>query len=276
VTTISALLSNDNCCETRGLERRDLEVLLGHCLNVPRSFLYTHPQLQPEPEQQTLFRNLCRQRQRGIPTAYLTGQQYFWDLQLQVTAPVLIPRPETELLVETALELGGRHHHKVLELGSGSGAISLVLARNRPRWRILGVEWQREALRLARRNQRMCGARNLCWRRSHWYQALAGQRFDMIISNPPYVSSLDPRLRQELRFEARTALAAEAGGLDCLRHIISGARKRLRPGGRLILEHGHRQGAAVRRLLSVNGLISVTSRRDLAGHERISIGWRHR
>lgn len=255
--------------------RRELEILLGHCLDRSRTWLYAWPDAAVSEEQAAHFGQLLAERRRGTPVAYLTGRREFWSLDLQVDPQTLIPRPETETLVEWALALPLPDNAEVLDLGTGSGAIALALASERPGWRVCGVDASAGALRVARANSGRLGLHRVSFLASDWYAALEGRRFDLLVSNPPYIDPDDPHLaRGDLRFEPRAALVASGSGLDDLSRLAAGAPQHLRPGGWLLLEHGCGQGMAVRALLSGAGLQGVETRRDLAGRERVSGGYR--
>ncbi len=252
---------------------RDLEILLAHCLDKNRTWLYTWPETAVEAEALARFESLLARRREGEPVAYLTGEREFWSLPLRVDASTLIPRPETETLVEWALALPLAEDARVLDLGTGSGAIALALASERRGWSVTGVDANPDAVALARRNGRDNGLDAVRFMHSDWYEALAGACFDLVVSNPPYVEAGDPHLKQgDVRFEPRAALVAAEAGLADLRAIIEAAPRHLRDGGWLLLEHGFEQGPAVRELLVSAGFGSVASRCDLAGHERISGG----
>jgi release factor glutamine methyltransferase len=206
--------------------------------------------------------------------AYILGQQGFWKLDLEVAPHTLIPRPETEMLVEAALELVPAFApSKVLDLGTGTGAIALALANERPAWQVTAVDRVIEAVALAERNRQRLQLDNAKVLNSHWFGALEGQRFDLIISNPPYIASADPHLASgDVRFEPSSALVAGADGLDDLRLIVEQAPGHLNADGWLLLEHGYDQGAAVRDLLSSHGFEKIQTRRDLGEQERITFG----
>ncbi len=256
--------------------RRDTEVLLCHCLGKPRSWLYTWPDATVEEPVLSMFNALQDARLSGQPIAYLTGEREFWSLTLKVNSHTLIPRPETETLVEWALALDLPSQARVADLGTGSGAIALALASERPDWRVLALESSESALAVARENTQALGLTRVELLRSSWFERIEQQDFDLIVSNPPYVKEGDPHLLQgDLRFEPTSALVAEQGGFADLHAIVTGSCEYLREGGWLLLEHGYEQAAALRDLLVENGFSCVESRRDLAGHERVTGGcWR--
>ncbi len=252
--------------------RLDSELLLAHVLNRSRAWLYTWPEHRPTPAESEQFRQLVEQRQNGTPVAYLTGQCEFWSLALEVNPATLIPRPETELLVEQALNrISPGTALRIADLGTGTGAIALSVATERPECRIVATDRCPTALATARRNADRHGITNVSFRTGDWYQPLAGEQFDIILSNPPYIADGDPHLQQgDLPFEPPTALTAGNDGLDAIRILINSGRKHLHPGGWLIIEHGFDQGAAVTRLFQQSGYHPVQSYRDLAGHDRIT------
>ncbi|GAB6043413.1 peptide chain release factor N(5)-glutamine methyltransferase [Endothiovibrio diazotrophicus] len=251
----------------------DAQLLLCHVLGKGRSHLYTWPEREVGGDALAAFRALVARRKAGEPVAHLTGRRGFWSLELEVSPATLIPRPETELLVELALARLPAETASVADLGTGSGAIALALATERPRWRIVAVERSREALAVARRNGERLGLGNVEFLAGNWFEPLAGRNFDLVVSNPPYVEEGDPHItRGDVRFEPLTALTAGADGLDDLRHIVAGARDHLEPGGWLLLEHGYDQGEAVAGLLRVHGYRKITTYRDPAGHPRATLG----
>ncbi|HEY7775747.1 MAG TPA: peptide chain release factor N(5)-glutamine methyltransferase [Kineobactrum sp.] len=253
--------------------RRDCEILLAHVLGKSRTWLYTWPEREVGAGQGETLTQLLQRRREGMPVAYLTGRREFWSLALEVNSATLIPRPETETLVEWALELALPTAAAVLDMGTGSGAIALALAVERARWEITAVDASIAALAIARANgERLCPQR-VHFVESDWFSDLAGSRWDLIVSNPPYVEADSPYLqRGDLRFEPHSALVAGSSGLDDIVRLAAAAPHYLRPGGWLLLEHGFEQGAAVRRLLDAAGLQQVATRCDLAGHERITGG----
>lgn len=251
----------------------EAQLLLGHLLGRDRAWLYAWSDRAVEDAVATRFRELVAQRADGTPMAYLTGTRCFWSLQLAVNAHTLIPRPETELLVERALAFGDPQRPlRVLDLGTGSGAIALAVAAERPAWQVLACDRSEPALQAAQDNARRLGIANVQFVLSDWFEAVDG-RFDLLLSNPPYIADDDPHLaRGDLRFEPRSALAAGVDGLDDIRRIVAAAPAHLLAGGQLWVEHGFDQGAACRRLFDAAGFVAVRSERDLAGHERLTGG----
>ena len=258
-----------------GLVPIDAQVLLAHALGRDRAWLSAHATDALDPVALDAFFRLAKRRREGEPVAYLTGRREFWGLDLHVDAAVLVPRPETETLVEAALaRLAHDRALRVLDLGTGSGAIALALAHERPAWDLLAVDASPAALAVAQANAARLALRNVRFARSDWYADLsADDRFDAIVANPPYVATGDPHLREgDLPFEPAVALKAGADGLAALRPIVAGARDRLREGGWLMVEHGYDQAAAVRALFEAHGFERVASLRDLAGIPRVAAG----
>lgn len=255
----------------------DVELLLAEILGRDRSYLYTWPDHPLSADQRHLFDNWFSRRQAGEPVAHILGRRGFWTLELEVSPATLIPRPETELLVETALELlaDGIDQPRIIDLGTGTGAIALALATELPGAHVVATDVAEAALALAERNRGRAGCANVTLCRSDWWLDVDGH-FHLVVSNPPYIADDDPHLASgDVRFEPRSALVAEERGLADLRRIIEAAPAHLWPGGRILLEHGWQQGGTVRELLENAGFTDVFSRRDLGGHERISGGYWH-
>ena len=272
MATIESLLDSADLPDSP-TPRLDAELLLADAVGKPRSYLRTWPERELEGEQLTRFQASLQRRRQGEPVAYILGHQGFWSLDLEVAPHTLIPRPDTELLVESALELLPATPLSVLDLGTGTGAIALALASERPAWQVTGVDRVEEAVALAERNRQRLQLGNARFLHSHWFSALAEQRYGLILSNPPYIRADDQHLDQgDVRFEPSSALVAGDDGLDDIRVIIQAAPAHLLPGGWLLLEHGFDQAEAVRELLAAGGFVEVHSRRDLGGHERISLG----
>jgi release factor glutamine methyltransferase len=250
----------------------DAELLLAEALGVDRARLYFDSEQEVAEETVGHYRRMLAARADGQPIAYLLGRREFWSLTLEVTPATLVPRPDTELLVEAALDvIRGRHHCRVADLGTGTGAIALALATERPDIQVLATDVSRDALAVAARNAARLGLTNLRLAASDWYEDLGNERFDLIVSNPPYVRSDYPDLvHGDLRHEPRSALEAGADGLAALRRIIAGAPEHLEDSGHVMVEHGFDQGSAVRTLMHEAGLLGRATRRDLAGHERVT------
>jgi release factor glutamine methyltransferase len=264
----SAAVRLANLSET---PRLDAEVLLMHVLGRDRAFLRAWPERALSGEQADRFRNLVEQRAEGQPVAYLIGEREFWSRLFAVRPGVLIPRPETELLIELALDfIPATEPTDILDLGTGSGIIAVTLAAERPLARVFATDLSPEALAVARENAVRHGVTNLRSGQGDWFAAIPeDQRFDLIASNPPYIAEQDPHLRQgDVRFEPTLALASGQEGLDALRIIAQGACQRLKPGGRLLLEHGYDQADALATRLAELGYAEITHHFDLQGHRR--------
>lgn len=272
MATIESLLA-DAALPGSSTARLDAEWLLAAALGKPAAYLRTWPEREvPEAVSQQFAAALARRR-RGEPVAYILGRQGFWSLELEVAPHTLIPRPDTELLVETALALLPADPADVLDLGTGTGAIALALAAERPAWRVTGVDRVEEAVALAERNRSRLALGNASFLISHWFSALPERSFDLIVGNPPYIRADDPHLVEgDLRYEPSSALVSGADGLDDIRAIVAQAPDHLRAAGWLLLEHGFEQAEAVRDLLARHGFRDVQTRRDLGGHERVSLG----
>lgn len=272
MATIESLLNTADLPDSP-TPRLDAELLLAAVLSKPRSYLRTWPERALDEQQLALYQTSLARRRNGEPVAYILGQQGFWSLDLEVAPHTLIPRPDTELLVEAALELLPATPLEVLDLGTGTGAIALALACERSAWQLTGVDRVEAAVALAERNRQRLQLDNAGFLHSHWFSALAGRRYGLILSNPPYIRADDRHLNEgDVRFEPSSALVAGVDGLDDIRAIIQAAPMHLLAGGWLLLEHGFDQAGEVRHLLLARGFSEVHSRCDLAGHERISLG----
>lgn len=250
---------------------RDAEVLLAHCLQVTRAHLYAFAEQKVDADKAEQFRHSVIACAGGMPVSYLTGLREFWSLSLQVTQDTLIPRPETELLVETVLAEVKGEKAVMADCGTGSGAIALALASERPQWIIHAVDCSLPALKVASGNARRLHLANVHFHQGDWCDGLPRGVLDAIVSNPPYLAEDDPHLAA-LKHEPRSALVSGKEGLMALRCIAAGAPGCLRPGGQLFLEHGCTQGAAVRQILLSEGFENVITLRDLAGMERVTYG----
>ena len=254
----------------------DAEILVAHVLGASRSAIAAEPERPLAPEEMLALESLVRRRLEGEPVAYLMGRREFWSLELEVTPDVLVPRPETELVVERALAaIASRERPSVLDLGTGSGAIASAIARERPDADVTATDVSAAALAVAARNAARLALPNLRLLEGSWFGPVSDSRFDLVASNPPYVAAGDPALAA-LAHEPAGALVGGTEGLDALSAIAAAAREHLEPGGTLVLEHGAAQGPAVRALLESAGLVGVGTRRDLAGHERVTEGKRPR
>lgn len=256
------------------LDPVDARALLRHALGVDEAYLIVHSAQILSDAQSEFFAELAARRGAGEPVAYIVGRREFFSLEFKITPAVLIPRPETELLVEFVLDkVAPDGDSCILDLGTGSGCIAIGIAKQRPRAQVVGVDTSTAALAVARENSQRLAATNLELMQSDWFSALAGRCFDVIVANPPYVAAGDPHLTQgDLRFEPASALVGGADGLDCIRLIIASAQQFLGSGGWLAVEHGYDQAARCRRLLADAGYGEVFSRVDLAGIERVSGG----
>lgn len=261
----------------------DVELLLSYCLDKNRTYLMTWPERELDGQVEQAFKALLHRRLQGEPIAYLIGSQGFWTLDLAVNPSTLIPRPETELLVELALERLPRKgipevecselDCAVLDLGTGTGAIALAIASEHQQWQVLGCDVQAEAVALAETNRQHCAITNVQFIQSDWFQNIPRQRFDMIVSNPPYIDPNDTHLTQgDVRFEPHSALVAENKGLADIEHIVTVAKDYLKPDAWLMFEHGYDQGDAARELLREAGYQSIETVKDLAGLDRVTVG----
>lgn len=255
--------------------RLDAELLLCHVLDTSRAWLFAHGDDEVDAEGQDRFGGLLERRVAGEPVAYLVGYREFWSLPFEVTPGVLIPRPETELLVEAALErLPAGEPARVADLGTGSGAVAVAIAHERPLCEVHATEFDEAALAVAQRNGKRLVAGRVAFHRGSWLEPLV-ERFHVIVSNPPYVAANDPHLSEgDCRYEPAAALTPGGDGLAAIREITLAAVDYLEPGGWLLLEHGYDQGEAVRALLAENGYRAIETLQDLAGLDRVTLGRR--
>ncbi|WP_279537111.1 peptide chain release factor N(5)-glutamine methyltransferase [Pseudomaricurvus hydrocarbonicus] len=276
--------------------RLDVELLLAHVVQRDRTYVFTWPERCLSDSEQAAFDRLMSERAAGRPVAHLLGSREFWGLELDVDNSTLIPRPDTETLVETVLGLSLPAHAQVLDLGTGTGAIALALASEHPQWRVTAVDYSEPAVALAERNRKKFGLSNVTVQLSNWFEQVepahleeplaqeplveaqpdgiqAAVGFQLIVSNPPYIDEADPHLTQgDVCFEPLSALVAADAGLADLKHIIEVGREYLLPGGWLVLEHGYQQGESVRALLSSAGYTEVRTVQDYGRNDRISLG----
>ncbi len=269
----SLLRRTEGLASVSATPRLDIELLLCHVLGKGRSFLFSWPEYTLNECEFQQFSELLDKRKHGNPVAYLIGTRAFWSLELLVEPSTLIPRPDTESLVETALERCDHRPRIVLDLGTGTGAIALALAKERPGWRITGCDRIPEAIALAKKNAIHNGLNQVSFIESNWFSALSEQMFDLIVSNPPYIVDNDPHLQEgDVRFEPASALTSGLDGLDDIRRISREAPAHLNDDGWLMMEHGYHQGAEVRQILLDSGFTEVDTVQDLAGHDRVTLG----
>ncbi|WP_230351098.1 peptide chain release factor N(5)-glutamine methyltransferase [Lelliottia sp. WAP21] len=253
--------------------KRDAEILLEHVTGKARSFILAFGETALSATQESQLSELLARRKHGEPVAHLTGEREFWSLPLYVSAATLIPRPDTECLVEQALARLPAGPCQILDLGTGTGAIALALASERPDCQVTAVDVMPDAVALAKRNVQRLGLRNVQILQSSWFAGVAGQSFGMIVSNPPYIDEQDPHLTQgDVRFEPLTALVAGHEGLADIEHIIITARAHLIPGGWLLIEHGWTQGQAVRERFAQAGYVDIETCRDYGDNDRLTLG----
>lgn len=252
----------------------DAEVLLCQALNKPRSFLRAWPDNPLHPEQLTAFKTLLEQRQKGIPIAYITGSREFWSRDFQVSPDVLIPRPDTELLIELSLKLIPKNEAvKIIDLGTGSGIIAVTLAAERPHAQISATDLSPAALRIAQLNADKHHLNNIQFYSSDWFADIPDTKFNLVISNPPYIAEDDSHLQQgDVRFEPQTALSAPDQGLGDIKIIADAARRYLEPYGHLLIEHGYNQQKPVQALFKDLHYDNVQTYTDLSGQPRVTYG----
>lgn len=277
-TIASCLQQSSQLAAVSDSPRLDLEIILAHILQKSRTHLFAWPEQSLTAAQASVFSELFARRLSGEPVAHIVGVREFWSLPLAVDSSTLIPRPDTELLVEAALGLFAADkkntQRRLLDLGTGTGAIALALASEQPSWQCLAVDKELAAVALAEKNRTQLKLNNVTIRQSDWFSALAvAPAFDMIVSNPPYIDPQDPHLTQgDVRFEPLSALIAHNKGLADLEFIIATAVDYLLPEAWLLLEHGYDQGAAVRELLQASQYREIKTIRDLGGNERVTLG----
>lgn len=251
----------------------EAEILLAHILNKPRTYLHAWPEVQLSNDEASQFADCLQRRRNNEPIAYITGQREFWSLNLAVTPDTLIPRPETELLIERVLDIyRDAGAIKIADLGTGSGAIALALAHEKPEWQVWATDISESALQIARKNAQELALSNLSFCLGNWCTALPCGGFDVIVSNPPYLGEMEwEAYASGLEFEPRNALVSGLDGLDAIRTISHSAKEYLKPSGYLLVEHGFLQGAAVRKIFAACGYSQIHSVRDLSGQERVTI-----
>ena len=278
INSVATLLKHaDQLKEISDTAVLDMELLLSHALDVDRAWLKTWPEHILLSAQVSIFEDLFARRLTGEPIAFIIGSQGFWSLDLKVTPQTLIPRPETELLVETSLALDLPADCRAIDLGTGTGAIALALAKERPNWQLTAVDSEPAAVKLAELNSHYCQIDNVMVYQSDWFSQvpLLGRlsNYHLIVSNPPYIEIDDPHLMQgDVRFEPASALVSGVDGLDDLREVINSSVKYLETFGWLLVEHGYRQGSAVRELFKAAGFITIETMTDFNQLERITMG----
>jgi len=278
INSVATLLKHaDQLKEISDTAVLDVELLLSHALDVDRAWLKTWPEHILLSAQMSIFEDLFARRLTGEPIAFIIGSQGFWSLDLKVTPQTLIPRPETELLVETSLALDLPADCRAIDLGTGTGAIALALAKERPNWQLTAVDSEPAAVKLAELNSHYCQIDNVMVYQSDWFSQvpLLGRlsNYHLIVSNPPYIEIDDPHLMQgDVRFEPASALVSGVDGLDDLREVINSSVKYLETFGWLLVEHGYRQGSAVRELFKAAGFITIETMTDFNQLERITMG----
>jgi release factor glutamine methyltransferase len=269
MTSIAEILKKNHS----GERFLDSEILLAHVLNTSRSYLHAFSEREMNPKEEQHFDTLIQKRLQGMPIAYLTGHREFWSLDLQVTQDTLIPRPETELLVELVLTQTSTQTARVADLGTGTGAIALALAHEYPHWQIIATDNSQAALNVAKNNASRLKMTNIAFYKGFWCDALPVKEFDRIVSNPPYIAIGDRDVQKDvLQYEPRLALISEKDGLSDIQHIIHSARSYLKQAGLLFLEHGYKQGEKVRNIFLNAGYNNVITHCDLAGLERVTQG----
>lgn len=254
--------------------KREADYLLAAVIKRDRAFLISHPEYQLTQHEDQLFHQALQRRQQGEPLAYIAGSKGFWNLDLAVTQDVLIPRPETELLVEQALELfSAKEQITVVDLGTGSGAIALAIASERPHWQVWATDVSAAALKQAEQNAEQLNINNVQFVQGDWLQAVTDKQFHLIVSNPPYIAADDPELENAVaKYEPSSAIVAADNGLACIKTIASNARHCLYEKGYVLLEHGYRQAEAVKTILAAADFDHINTVNDLAGLTRVTMG----
>ncbi|MDT4288809.1 peptide chain release factor N(5)-glutamine methyltransferase [Methylomonas sp. MO1] len=268
------IAANEQLSTTSETAMLDVEVLLCHCLNKNRSFIRAWPEHQPSAEQLAQFQLLVEQRSQGTPVAYLTGQREFWSRNFKVSPDVLIPRPDTELLVELSLSLLPTDRPcKIIDLGTGSGIIAVTLAAERPLAQVVASDLSSAALEVARYNAQQLNTGNVCFVQSSWFDNIEETGFDLVLSNPPYIADNDPHLKiGDVRFEPDSALISAENGLQDIRQLAEQARAHLKDYGQLLVEHGYNQQTEVQAIFNELGYRQVNTHADLSGNPRVTSG----
>ena len=267
-------LASQNLAESSPSAKIDAQVLLNHILQCNSAHLLAWPEKKLNEEQISSYQQLIQQRQQGLPVAYLTGLREFWSLNFSVNNSTLIPRPETETLIEFILEkFSGRESIKLLDMGTGTGAIAITIATEKPGWHIFASELSTDALKLARHNSNSHQTSNISFVQSNWFTNIKQSDFDIIVSNPPYIAHNDPHLLAgDVRFEPQSALSAGATGMDDIEHLCRHAKKHLKNNAWLIIEHGYNQKRLVSDCFAKNGFTQIDQKQDLSGHIRMTAG----
>lgn len=266
----------DCLSKTQSEARLEAELLLSHLLSKNRAYFFAHKEQTLTKEQMNTYKLLVQKRAQGMPVAYITGERAFWSLSLKVNEHTLIPRHATERLVELALEYLPEHQAlNVLDLGTGSGAIALALAIERPNWNISACDYSKEALAVAKDNAQSQQLHNVHFYHSNWFKDIPQIQYDAICSNPPYIATEDPHLMQgDLRFEPLSALVSGQDGLADLQYIITQSHQYMSAQGLLLLEHGYEQKSSIQAILKQSGYSKVQCWQDIEGHDRVSGGWK--
>jgi release factor glutamine methyltransferase len=266
--------ASQNLAESSPTARLDAEVLLTHTLQCNTAHLLAWPEKVLDEEQIANYQQLIQQRQKGLPVAHLTGLREFWSLNFSVNNSTLIPRPETETLIEFILEkFSGRESIKLLDMGTGTGAIAITIATEKPGWNIFASELSADALKLAMHNSNCHKTSNISFVQSNWFTKIKHSDFDIIVSNPPYIANDDPHLLAgDVRFEPISALSSGAVGMDDIEHLCRHAKKHLKKNAWLIIEHGYNQMQPVAACFAKNGFTQIEQKQDLSGHIRMTAG----